>query len=322
MADLPAPATVDTALVAGLVPLAERTVAMADAAHSPSTRRAYDRAWSAFERWTAARGLASIPAAPETLAMYLTERAETVKVSTLEQELAAIVEAHRKADLPSPTENRGLQLVWKGIRRTYGKPKVGKSPVGVVDLARMVAELGDSPAGVRDRAMLLLGFAGALRRSELVAIDVEDLAPNPDGFALMIRRSKSDGEGEGQRIGIPNGRRPETCPVLAVRAWLQLADIKAGPVFRSVDRHGNIGNERLGDRAVAEVVKRAALSVGLDPKALGGHSLRSGLVTEAVRAGVSERAIMAQTRHKSLITLRGYIRLGSLFLDNPAATLL
>ncbi len=322
MSNLPSLPSPDTALIAGLIPLAERAVAMADAAQAPSTRRAYDRAWSGFERWTAARGLASLPAMPETLAMYLTDRAEAVKVSTLEQELAAIVEAHRKADVPSPTDNRDLQLVWKGIRRTYGKPKVGKSPVGVLDLARMVAELGDTPSGIRDRALLLLGFAGALRRSELVAVDVEDLAPNPDGFALIIKRSKSDGEGEGQRIGIPNGRRPETCPVLAIRAWLQLANIKAGPVFRSVDRHGNIGPERLGDRAVAEVVKRAAHAVGLDEKALGGHSLRSGLVTEAVRAGVSERAIMAQTRHKSLITLRGYIRLGSLFLDNPAAALL
>lgn len=144
MPDLPSLPSPDTSLIAGLIPLAERTVAMAEAAHSLSTRRAYSRAWSSFERWTAARGLASLPATPETLAMYLTDRAEAVKVSTLEQELAAIVEAHRKADLPSPTDNRDLQLVWKGTRRTYGKPKVGKSRVGVLDLARMVAELGDT----------------------------------------------------------------------------------------------------------------------------------------------------------------------------------
>ena len=318
---LPAP-VLDAQLVADLVPLAARAAGLAEAARSPHTRRAYARAWSGFERWAGARGLAALPATPETLALYLTDRVSAVSVATIEQELAAIVDAHRAADVACPTDSRDLQLVWKGIRRTYGQPAIGKAPLGVLDLARMVAAVGDGPSGIRDRALLLLGFAGALRRSELVAVDVEDLVPNPDGYALQIRRSKTDAEGAGQKIGIPNGRRIETCPVRAVRAWLALAGIQRGAVFRPVTRHGTIGSERLHDRAVAEVLKRAARAIGLDVRAFSGHSLRAGLATEAVRAGVSERAIMAQTRHKSVVAFRGYVRTGSLFLENPAAALL
>ncbi len=312
----------DAQLVADLVPLAARAAELADAARAPNTRRAYARAWRTFRGWAEARGRMALPAAPETLALYLTDRATAVSVATLEQEIAAITDAHRAADVPSPTESRDVQLVWKGIRRTYGTPARGKAPVGVLDLARMVHELGDTPSSVRDRAILLLGFAGGLRRSELVAVDVEDLVQNPDGYALRIRRSKTDAEGEGHLIGIPNGRRPETCPVQAVRAWLALAGIQRGAVFRPVTRHGTIGTSRLRDRAVAEILKRAARAIGLDAREISGHSLRAGLATEAVRAGVSERAIMAQTRHKSIAAFRGYVRTGSLFLENPAAALL
>jgi len=309
-------------LVAALDELGERAAGLAALAVSPHTRRAYDRAWRGFTRWTAARGLATLPAAPATLALYLTDRAESVRVSSLEQELAGIVAAHRTARLPNPAEDPAVRLVWKGIRRRYGAPKRGKAPVSVGELSRMVGAMGTGPSAIRDRAILLLGFAGALRRSELVALDVTDLTPAADGYALLIRRSKADADGDGQLIGIPNGRRPETCPVGAIRAWLALVGVQVGAIFRPVDRHGRIGQGRLGDRAVAEVVKRAARTIGLDAVTFSGHSLRAGLATEAVRAGVPERSIMAQTRHKSVTTFRGYVRTGSLFLDNPAAALL
>lgn len=307
---------------AALAPLAARAVELAAHAVSPHTRRAYQRGWRSFETWAQAHGLVALPATPETLTLYLTDRATAVRVATLEQELAAIAAAHRAADRVSPTEDRTVRLVWKGIRRTYGAPARQKAPVNVVDLIRMVDALDPGTGGIRDRALLLLGFAGALRRSELVALDVEDLTPSSDGYALLVRRSKSDAVGDGHRIGIPNGRRPETCPVRALRAWIDHAAVQTGPLFRPVDRHGRIQPTRLGARAVAEVVKRAAQRVGLDPAGVSGHSLRAGLATEAVRAGLSERAIMAQTRHISVVTFRGYVRTGSLFLDNPAAALL
>jgi len=173
--------------------------------------------------------------------------------------------------------------------------------------------------GVRDRALLLVGFAGAFRRSELVSLDVADVAFGADGLIVQLRRSKTDQEGEGRKVGLPFGSNPLTCPVRAVRAWLDVAVIVRGPIFRPVDRHGNVAGTQLTDQSVALVVKRCAKAAGLDPRRYAGHSLRSGLATAAAMADVSERAIMAQTGHKSLPMVRRYIRDGSLFRRNAAA---
>ena len=197
----------------------------------------------------------------------------------------------------------------------------GEAPVLVEQLRAMLGGLGDTMLGARDRALLGLGFAGAFRRSELVGLDVSDLAFTGDGLEVTIRRSKTDQEGAGRKVGIPYGSTPSTCPVRAVRAWLELAGIVEGPVLRSVNRHGQLSAERLTDRTVALVVKRAALVVGLDPSRLAGHSLRAGLATAAAKAGKSERAIMAQTGHRSVTMVRRYIRDANLFSDNAASGL-
>ena len=191
--------------------------------------------------------------------------------------------------------------------------------VTVLDLREMVEELGIDAAGCRDRALLLLGFAGALRRSELVGIDVEDVVEVPDGLTVHLRRSKTDQEGAGRLVGIPYGSNPSTCPVRAWRAWLELSGITEGPAFRSVDRHGRVGSTRLTAQAVALVVKRHALRAGLDPGEVAGHSLRAGLATAAAEAGVPERVIAATTGHKGTAMLRRYIREGSLFRENAAS---
>jgi len=148
---------------------------------------------------------------------------------------------------------------------------------------------------------------------------VADVTTTRDGLVVNLRRSKTDQEGEGRRVGIPYGSRPATCPVRAVQDWLAASRLRAGPLFRGVNRHGQVRATRLSDRAVALVVKRAAEAAGLDPARYAGHSLRAGLATAAAAAGVSERAIMAQTGHKSLPMVRRYIREGSLFNDNAAA---
>jgi integrase len=172
---------------------------------------------------------------------------------------------------------------------------------------------------LRDRALLLLGFAGAFRRSELVSLDTGDVASAADGLVITLRRSKTDQEGQGRQVGLPFGSNPRTCPVRALRDWFTAAAIADGPIFRGVDRHGNIAVTRLTDQSVALVVKRAAAAAGLDPADYAGHSLRSGLATAAAMAGVSERSIMAQTGHKSLPVVRRYIRSGGLFRRNAAA---
>jgi integrase len=172
--------------------------------------------------------------------------------------------------------------------------------------------------GIRDRALLLIGLAGSFRRSELVALNVDDVQVIGDGLVVTLRRSKTDQEGEGRKVGIPYGSNPETCPVRALRAWQEASGIEAGALFRSVSRHGKIGG-RLSGFAVAIIVKRYAGAVGLEAAGYSGHSLRAGLATAAAIRGASERSIMAQTGHKSAAMVRRYIRDGSLFRENAAA---
>src|SRR5262249_41326949 len=154
--------------------------------------------------------------------------------------------------------------------------------------------------GVRDRALMLLGFAGAMRRSELVGLDVTDLAVGEEGLVVVVRKSKMDQRGEGRKIGIPAGQHSETCPVRAVQNWLDLSGVIEGPIFRSVNKHGCVMDRRLSDKAVAEVVKRSLVAAGRSARRFAGHSLRAGLITQAAMAGVSERAIQNQSGHKSL----------------------
>jgi integrase len=175
--------------------------------------------------------------------------------------------------------------------------------------------------GTRDRALILLGFAGAFRRSELVGLDVEDCVFGKDGLTVTLRRSKTDQTGEGRKIGIPYGSNPDTCPVRNVQAWLEIAGATAGPLFRSINRHGQVQAGRLSGIDVARVVKKLAERAGLDAGKYAGHSLRAGHATAAAIAGASERSIMRQTGHRSVQMVRRYIRDGSLFRENSAGKL-
>jgi len=245
--------------------------------------------------------------------------ARTAKPATIDARLAAISAAHRAAGHDSPTKAEPVRLVRRGVRRTVGAAQRQVRPVSVVDLRAMVNGLGDDLAGHRDRAMLLLGFAGALRRSELVGLDVADVADGPDGLTVTIRRSKTDQEGAGRTVGIPRGAHGETDPVGAWQEWLRGSGITEGAAFRPIDRHGRISPNRLTAQSVAAVVKRHAERAGIDPEQVAGHSLRAGLATSAAAAGVSERVIAATTGHKGTAMLRKYIREGSLFRENAAA---
>jgi integrase len=219
-----------------------------------------------------------------------------------------------------PTPDAQVRLVFQGIRRTLGSAPDQKNAAITAQVRAMVETLSaTSFSGVRDWALLLVGFASALRRSEVVSLDVADVTFGGDGLIVQLRRSKTDQEGEGRKVGLPFGSNPLTCPVRALRAWLDVAVIARRPIFRAVDRHGNVAAVRLTDQSVALVVKRCAKAAGLDSKKYAGHSLRSGLATAAAMADVSERAIMAQTGHKSLPMVRRYIRDGSLFRRNAAA---
>jgi integrase len=288
------------------------------ASRSEATRRAYRSDWAQFTSWATDHGVASLPATPGTVATYLADLAGDHKVATVQRRLAAINAAHRLAGADSPTGDEEVRLVLQGIKRCKGVAPSQVRPITINELRLLAGALPDDLAGSRDRALLLVGWAGAFRRSELVALTVEDLEPTDDGLVVTIRRGKTDQEGAGRQVGIPYGSTT-LCPVTALRGWLASADITAGPVFRKVDRHGHVGARALSSSSVAAVVKRAAALANLAPEQFSGHSLRAGLATSAAANGATETVIMAQTGHKSTTMVRRYIRHGNLFRQNAAS---
>ncbi len=290
------------------------------AAKAKRTREAYASAWRTFERWCEAHGCCALPASGTTVALFIAHRADAgCRPATIELDLSAISQAHKVAELPSPRQAKEVLAMRQGIRRTKGTAHRKKAPLLPAMLRAISAALPASRRGLRDRALLLLGFAAALRRSELVALEVGDLSFTGDGIELVIRRSKTDQEGEGQKLGVPFGSDPATCPVRAVRAWLEAAELRTGPLFREVTRHGRVGGVALTGHSVARVVKRAAREAGLDAAELSGHSMRAGLATAAIKAGKPAHVVMRQTRHKSVQVFQGYVRDVQLFDENAAA---
>jgi site-specific recombinase XerD len=303
--------------------LVERVGEYARASRAASTWRAYDADLRHFAAWCAGRHPtpAVLPAAPATVAAYLAALADSgYKPSTIRRRMAAISVAHRLGRHANPVSSPEAEAVWAGIRRVHGTAPKRKDALETRLLAQVLAELDDTRlADVRDRALLLVGFAGCLRRSELVALDVADVAETPDGLALAVRRSKTDQEQAGEVVGLAYGSYRPTCPVRSWVAWREAASLADGPAFRAVDRHGRLGAGRLDAGSVARIVRRRAEAAGLAAADFAGHSLRSGFATAAARAGVPDRSIMRQGRWRSPASLDGYVRAGRLFdRDNPS----
>jgi integrase len=291
------------------------------ASKAESTVRGYRADWRKFCGWCELHSLGPLPASPETVASYIAECAGRLKVGSIQRRMNAIAEAHKAVGLESPTHHAMVTNTMKGIRRTKGTAPEQKTPTLTDDIRAMVDATGAGIIGTRDRAMVLLGFAGAFRRSELVGLDIDDCTFGKDGLIVTLRRTKTDQDGAGRKVGIPYGSNPETCPVRTIQAWVEMAGISTGALFRSINRHGHVQAGRLGGLAVARVVKKLAERTGLDPSKYAGHSLRSGHATAAAIAGASERSIMKQTGHRSVQMVRRYIRDGSLFRENSAGKL-
>ena len=288
--------------------LDERARKYARKSKATNTQRAYRAAWSEFQNFAAGRGQSSFPASAASVIDYITQLADSgAKVSTIQVKLAAIASAHRAARQPDPTTDEDVRVVMAGIRRALRTAPTKKAPATLGQIRKMVAALPETLAGKRDKALLLIGFAGAFRRSELVDVDVADI--RLDGKAtITVKRSKTDQEGQGQVKVIPGLADKTICPVEALQAWLDAGQVKSGPVFRQIDKWGNLRAARLSAQSVALIVKAAAEKAGLEPRQFAGHSLRSGFITEAASAGVESRDIMAQTGHKSEAFMRGYIQ--------------
>jgi site-specific recombinase XerD len=297
-----------------------RAIDLAKAEKAASTRKAYGTDFRIFREWCEARGVSALPAAPEIVAAYLAVHASTSKASTLGRRVAAIRYAHKLAGHALPTDAEGVKATMRGIRRTYGSAKVRKAPAVAGKMLGMVATAPDKLAGLRDRALLLVGFGGALRRSELVALDVEDVTETETGLLVTIRGSKTDQERAGATIAIARG--DVACPAKALREWLAAAGIESGPIFRPIDKGGTVRVSRLTCRSVANIVKAYAKRAGFDANTFSGHSLRAGFLTSAAGKGASIFKMMDVSRHESVDTLRGYVRDAELFEDHAGTGLL
>ena len=281
-----------------------------------NTRRAYLSDLSHFERWGG-----SVPASANFVASYVAEHAETLAVATLVRRMASISKAHAARGLDNPARSELVKATLRGIKRSRGTVQREAKPLLKEDLFLVLAAMADSLKDARDRALLLIGFAGGFRRSELVAIDRGDIEHVRQGIVVIIRKSKSDQEGQGRKIGIPFGRT-HWCPVAALDKWLARSGITEGAVFRPIDRHSNISDDRLSGEAISLIIKERAEAAGLDPIRYSGHSLRAGLATSAAQAGVSSFKIRQQTGHASDAMLARYIRDADMFDGNAVLLIL
>ncbi len=292
-------------------------MARGEAPMSAATQRAYRADWAHFAAWCLGRGREPIPAAPETVAAYLQSMRRSRAPSTVRRRLAALGCMHRfngaEWDPGHPLIRAALQEPRRGTRRGVRHA----AAIGLEQLRRLVSGCEDGPAGRRDRAMLLLAYAGALRRSELVALHVEDAEPTPTGLRLRLRGAapaagegaagEGAGEAEGVTLEIPRGADPATCPVRALEGWRAVLVHRAGPLFRRVTAGGRVGRDALWPDAVRRILLRRAAQAGLsDVEGLTAHGLRAGFLAEAHRRGEPEELIMRHSRHRDRRTLRGY----------------
>ena len=293
--------------------LDEAAAGFAAAAKSAATRRAYASDWRDFVGWCAGEDVAPAPAASRTLVRYFTHLAGLGRsVSTIDRRAAAIACAHRTLGLDTPTTREEVRAVLTGIRNTIGQKADKKQALTADLLVKVVRKIKPDLAGLRDRAMILLCFGAALRRSELVALDVADLERHRRGLLVRLGRTKTDQAGKGRTVAIPDGRLkvPD-----AVWAWLEAAAIDEGPVFRGCDRN-RLSPDRLTAGQFARILKGRCAAIGLNPKLIGGHSPRRGFATTAGDAGADLRLTANHMRHAKLETTLGYMEDGELFRNN------
>lgn len=285
------------------------------AALADNTRKGYQSDLAHFLSWGG-----SIPSSPDQVSQYLAAHADILSPATLSRRVVSISRAHSSSGISSPTKSDLVKTTLRGIKRTVGINQRQVEPVLKNNLLEMVKGL-HGVKGIRDKAILLIGFAGGFRRSELVGLQISDVEFVEQGLVIHLRKSKTDQEGEGRKIAIPFARG-SVCAVLALKNWLEVASVDSGPLFRPISRHGFIESKQLSAQAVAIIVKERAEAVGLNACNFSGHSLRAGLVTSAAQAGVSAWKIKQQTGHKSDAMLNRYIRDANIFVDNAAGAVL
>lgn len=291
---------------------------------APATRDAYNSDLADFARWCPWQGLPHLPAEPATVYAYLSflvegDNAAGWAMATLRRRLSAIGFAHEDAGYPNPCRHVRVTELMKALGRRFGRPADKRHALSTDQLRQMIAPLDlDMLSGLRDRALLLVGFATAIRRANLASLTVEQLTRRSEGYVVRLLRTKVDQEAVGRAVGIPAFPDSPWCPVAALDAWLTRSETTEGPVWRRVTRYQTVGTDALHPSSVALIVKRAARAAGIPSSKLAGHSLRAGHVTEASENGAPSWQVMRQTDHKRIETLNGYIRSHGVFRDNSA----
>lgn len=301
--------------------LKEKISDYAQHAFAKNTRINYESDWKNFSLWCESSNINPTEVNHKILILYITILAEKqYKSSTIQRKISAIAKYCEMKDIKLDLDNKEFKIVWQGIRRKLGVAKKGKEPILVKTLKAILEVIPkNSNMGIRDKALLSFGWSSAMRRSEIVQLNWNDISFIEEGIIVNIRQSKTDKFGEGQKIAILNARNHHICPVKALKAWKEINTDEA--VFCSVTKTGTMSGKRLSDRDVARIIKKWISNIGLDDSGFAGHSLRSGLITTASKNSVPDHVIMKHTRHKTAQMIHVYTRDNSLVNDNVTGML-
>ncbi len=307
-------------LVTDLKSLQNETLNNLKSSKAANTLRAYNSDYKDFVGFCVKHGFKSLPTEPKIISLYLTFLSKTSKVSTLRRRLVSISMIHKLKGHYLDTKHPIIIENLMGIRRVKGSIQKGKKPILINHLKSIINVINkqniDEIKKARDKSIVLLGFSGGFRRTELISIDHEDLEFVPEGLKITIKRSKTDQLGEGMMKGLPFFSNPEYCPVINLKKWLELSNIKSGPIFKRFAKGSSITNYRLTDQTVVLLIKKYLSMAGIDNSNFSGHSLRSGFATVAAESGADERSIMSMTGHKTTQMVRRYIREANIFKNN------
>ena len=308
-------------IITDIKKLQDETLKNLRSSKSVNTVRAYKSDFEDFTLFCIKNGFKSLPTEPKIVSLYLTYlSSKNVRTSTIKRRLVSIGVIHKMKGHYLDTKHPIIVENFMGIKRLKGISQNGKKPLLINDLKEIIDVINKQEEPdlkkLRNKALLLLGFAGGFRRNELVSLNFEDLDFVFEGVKIKIKRSKTDQFGEGFMKGIPHFENYLYCPVRNLKNWLNISKIKKGPIFVRFSKGVNLTNIRLTDQSVALIIKEYLTKAGVDNKNYSGHSLRSGFATSAAEAGAEERSIMAMTGHKSSEMVRRYIKEANLFKNN------
>ncbi|MDC0416802.1 site-specific integrase [Candidatus Pelagibacter sp.] len=300
--------------------LHEATLENLKSSKANNTLRAYKSDFKDFGAFCSRHGLNSLPTKPKIVSLYLTHLSKNSKYSTLRRRLVSISMVHKLKGHYLDTKHPIIVENLMGIRRVKGSIQKGKKPILINHLKLIINSINEQKTNetkkFRNKAIILIGFGGGFRRTELISIDYEDLEFVPEGLKITLKKSKTDQFGEGMIKGLPYFNDENYCPVTNLKKWLEISNINSGPIFRRFSKGSNLTDNRLTDQSVVLLIKEHLRLAGIENKNFAGHSLRSGFATVAADSGADERSIMAMTGHKSTQMVRRYIREANIFKNN------